>query len=324
VSALAPRVVVVHRRTELDELVARHGTRQQAAFFLRTRGRSLREVEDRHASQEQALEQVAASVPLDWRRGSVERADLDRFLFAPEDIVIAVGQDGLVANVAKYLSGQPVIGINPDPRRNPGVLVPHPPEAVATLLALVVSPDSASATEARVMVQATTDDGQSLAALNELYIGHAGHQSSRYQILLPDGNTERQSSSGVLVGTGTGCTGWLRSAWIERHSSLGLPAPTDPMLAWFVREAWPSPGTGIDCTEGSLKPDQQLGILIESDRLVVFGDGIESDALTASWGQRVSVNVAPHRLHLVAGPSTALRYDDHPERLDARAFVRRV
>ena len=45
--SLHPRVVVVHRRTELDELIARHGTRAQAAFFLRTRGRSLEEVEAR-------------------------------------------------------------------------------------------------------------------------------------------------------------------------------------------------------------------------------------------------------------------------------------
>ena len=48
--------------------------------------------------------------------------------------MIAVGQDGLVANVAKYLDGQTVIGVNPDPGRNPGVLVRHPPEATASLL----------------------------------------------------------------------------------------------------------------------------------------------------------------------------------------------
>ena len=45
--------------------------------------------------------------------------------FGPEDVIIAVGQDGLVANVAKYLDGQPVVGVNPDPQRNPGVLVRH-------------------------------------------------------------------------------------------------------------------------------------------------------------------------------------------------------
>jgi len=60
---------------------------------------------------------VLGAIPSDWRRARVDRADLDRFLFEPEDVVVAVGQDGLVANVAKYLTGQPVIGCNPDPKR---------------------------------------------------------------------------------------------------------------------------------------------------------------------------------------------------------------
>lgn len=116
---LTPRVVVVHRRTEYDELVARHGTRGQAAFFLRGRGRDLSELEERHWQTSSAIAQVTKAVPVDWRRGAVERSDVSRFLFAPDDVVVVVGQDGLVANVAKYLDGQPVIGIDPEPAATP-------------------------------------------------------------------------------------------------------------------------------------------------------------------------------------------------------------
>ena len=65
-------------------------------------------------------------MPADWRQALVRRADLDRFLFGPEDVVVAVGQDGLVANVAKYLDGQPVLGVNPAPDLYDGVLVRVP------------------------------------------------------------------------------------------------------------------------------------------------------------------------------------------------------
>jgi NAD kinase len=125
--SLAPRAVLVHRTTEYEELLARHGTHGQAAFFLSTRGRSIEEVARRHGRTQQALADVAAAVPLQWRQSRVERRDLDRFLFGPEDVVVVVGQDGLVANVAKYLAGQPVVGIDTDPGRNPGVLVRHRP-----------------------------------------------------------------------------------------------------------------------------------------------------------------------------------------------------
>lgn len=300
--SLAPRAVVVHRRTELEELVARHGTRGQAAFFLRTRGRSLEEIEHRHAAQEDALTQVAGGIPLDWRRGRVERTDLGRFLFGAEDVVVAVGQDGLVANVAKYLDGQPVIGINPEPDRNMGLLAGHAPGAIGDLLAVATGPDVRRRTQARTMVRATTDDGQTLLALNEIYIGHRSHQSARYRIEEPGGGRERQSSSGILVGTGTGSTGWCRSVWLERGTALELPGPEQAGLCWFVREAWPSPATGTTLTEGALGPEQGLVVVAESD-LVLFGDGIETDAVPLGWGQAVTVSIAGRPLRLLLSPS---------------------
>lgn len=293
---LAPRAVVVHRRTELDDLLGRHGTRQQAAFFLAGRGRTLTEAEGRHDAQLAALAAASAAIPLDWRRGQVEREDLSRFVFGAEDIVVAVGQDGLVANVAKYLDGQTVVGINPDPNRNPGVLVPHGPAEIGRVLPKAVTPNAQI--QSRTMVHAELDDGQTLSALNEIYVGHPSHQSARYRISCNDGAVERHSSSGVLIGSGTGATGWCRSVWRERASDLVLPKPNKQQLCWFVREAWPSPATGTDCTEGLLEGRQELSIVAESD-LVVFGDGIESDSLSLSWGQQVTITVSPRRLRLL-------------------------
>jgi hypothetical protein len=290
--SLAPRVVLVHRATELDELLAHHGTRGQAAFFLSTRGRTIDDVESRHAANRAAIAQVGAVIPIDWRRGSVERSDLARFLFGPDDIVVVVGQDGLVANVAKYLDGQPVIGINTDTARNPGVLVAHAPADAARLLRGVGN------VERRTMVEATADDGQTLRALNEIYLGHPSHQTARYTLSPPDTSAEAQASSGLIVATGTGATGWCRSAWLERLSRLDLPGPTDARLTWFVREAWPSPATGTSCTEGQLV-NGSLQIRIESDHLVAFGDGIEADNISLSWGQSVTITRAARTLNLV-------------------------
>ncbi|MEU9163550.1 hypothetical protein AB0D29_25200 [Streptomyces sp. NPDC048424] len=297
--SLAPRAVIVHRRTEYEELLARHGTHGQAAFFLSSRGRSIDEVVRRHERTRQALREVAAAVPLTWRSSRVERADLDRFLFAPEDVVVVVGQDGLVANTAKYLRGQPVVGIDTDPGRNPGVLVRHRCADAAALLRAATA--AGGRAEELTMVEAVADDTQRLLALNEIYLGSPGHQTARYR-LGSDGEKgpgEAQASSGVLVGTGTGATGWLRSLWLERGGRAGLPAPCDRRLLWFVREAWPSPTTGTTKVAGELGQGQGLQLTVESDRIVVFGDGMESDALELTWGQSVRLGIAETSLHLV-------------------------
>jgi hypothetical protein len=297
---LTTRAVLVHRRTELDELLWRHGTLGQAAFFLKSRGRAVEEVEERHAAVTSAIAAVSAAIPADWRRGTVERADLPRFGFDPEDIVIAVGQDGLVANLAKYLDGQLVVGINPEPDRNPGVLVPHPPSSAARLLRATGPKAGLTSVTELTMVQADTDDGQRLTALNELYIGQPTHQTARYALALPDGTAEEQASSGLIVSTGTGATGWCRSAWLERRSSLTLPSPAERRLAWFVREAWPSPATGTTRTEGELAAGQALTLSVESDRLVIFGDGIEADAIELSWGQSARIALSTKTLRILS------------------------
>ncbi|WP_369190554.1 hypothetical protein [Streptomyces sp. R08] len=297
--SLAPRAVLVHRTTEYEELVARHGTHGQAAYFLRSRGRDIEEVAERHRRTRRALAEVSAAIPLTWRQTQVERADLDRFLFAPEDVVAVVGQDGLVANVAKYLTGQPVLGFDTDPGRNPGVLVRHSPSAAAALLPSAHS--VGTGVDELTMVEAVADDTQRLVALNEIYLGSVGHQTARYRLGLEGdgGVVEAQASSGVLVGTGTGATGWLRSVWQERGSALSLPHPSEGRLVWFVREAWPSPVTGTSLVAGELVGSSVLELTVESEALIVFGDGMEGDAVELTWGQGVRVGVCGQRLRLV-------------------------
>lgn len=292
-----PRVVVVTRASPYAQLIAQHGTREQARFFLATRGQQLDELFERHRLFERARQAVLAAIPTSWRQAAVGREDLHRFVFEPHDVVVAIGQDGLVANTAKYLDGQRVIGVDPEPGRNAGVLVPHRAEQARALL------DSAARGQARVqartMVEVELDDGQRLVALNELFIGHPRHQSARYRIRCAAG-TERHSSSGVVVTTGTGATGWACSIARERQGCPPLPGPSDPRLAYFVREAWPSPATSAELTSGLLDEGETLELTSELDEGVIFGDGIEADRLDFRWGLRAKIRVASRRLNLVA------------------------
>lgn len=294
--ATTRRVVVASRPTEWEQLLDRHATPGQVRFFLQTRDRDVAEVLERHERQIRAIGEVERSIPSTWRRVQISRAEFPGFLFEPDDIVVAVGQDGLVPNLAKYLTGQPVIGVNPDGDRFEGTLVRFSPDRARGALEATHAADIGI--EDRAMVEARLDDGQRLHALNEIFVGHRSHQSARYVLRCPNGE-ERQSSSGLIVTTGTGAGGWARSIAAERGSAISLPSPTERRLVYFVREAWPSVATGTELTEGSLDGQEALTLLSEMSEGVAFGDGIEADRLTLGWGQTISVGVAEHVLRLV-------------------------
>lgn len=296
-STNAPRAVFVTRETDYELLLARHATRGQAKFFLESRGQRIDVLEDRDRQLHAAVHQARAAVPGDWRQAQVGRADLDRFLFGPEDVVVAVGQDGLVANVAKYLDGQPVLGVNPAPDLYDGVLVRVP---VARLgRSLIASVAGAARAERRTMVEVRLDTGERLLALNEVFVGHRSHQSARYRIVHGDA-AEDHSSSGLIVASGTGATGWARSIAEATHEVVALGIE-ERAAAFFVREPFPSVATGTALRFGKVA-DAPLEVVSRmNDGGVIFADGIEGDFLAFDWGRTATLGPASRTLHLIVG-----------------------
>lgn len=300
------RVVTVTRPTDYELLIDRHATRGQVEFVLASRGGTLEDIDGRHAAHVDARHRTRSAIPVSWRRAHVDRADLDRFLFEPDDIIVAIGQDGLVPNVAKYLDGQPVIGVNPEVDRFPGRLVTVAPADVARVLALT-DDDRQTTSEVVIrtltMVEGVLDDGRRLRALNEIFVGHRSHQSARYTLRVDD-REESQSSSGLIVATGTGATGWATSIHRATACNLPLPEPNDPALILLVREAWPSVTTGAELVAALVSSGHEVQVTSAmDDGGTVFGDGIESDPLPFDLGRSLRIHVADTHLNLVTTPN---------------------
>lgn len=296
-STVSPRAVFVTRESDYELLLARHATRGQAAFFLQSRGQTIDVLEDRDRRLHGVLQAARIAVPADWRQAALKRADLDRFIFGPEDVIVVVGQDGLVANVAKYLDGQPVLGVNPAPDLYDGVLVRVPAARLNPLLHATRA--GVAPAERRTMVEARLDTGERLLALNEVFVGHHSHQSARYRIAADD-VAEDHSSSGLIVSSGTGATGWARSIMEATHEQLALD-PQERAIAFFVREPFPSVATGTALRAGKLAGTPLAVTSRMNEGGVIFADGIEQDFLAFDWGQGVRIGPAKQTLNLVIG-----------------------
>lgn len=202
------KIILVTRPTRLNELVHRFNTVEQARFYVEHLGADFSDYLREDETYRRALRAAETSLEQLGRVQVVDRSFLPNFIFGPHDTIVVLGQDGLVANTLKYLDGQPVIGVNPDPSRWDGQLLPFKTKDLATVLPEVFK--QGRRTHAVTMAQATLNNGQVLCAVNDLFIGPRSHGSARYR-LQSASQEERQSSSGIIVSTGLGSTGWFTS-----------------------------------------------------------------------------------------------------------------
>ena len=130
---LNQKILLVVRKTRLEDLVVRFNTIEQARFYIEHLGADFGDYELEHRTYQQAVRSAEEMLRRFGRVQKLDRSFLPNFLFPPDALVVVLGQDGLVANTLKYLSGQPVIGANPDPARWDGVLLPFKVEDLRTV-----------------------------------------------------------------------------------------------------------------------------------------------------------------------------------------------
>jgi NAD kinase len=298
----ARKVVLVTRRTRLEDLIARHHTLAQARFYIEHLGADFSDYLAENAAYAHSLELTVRTLE-DWGRYQVvDRSYLPNFVFAADDIVVALGQDGLVANSMKYLDGQPLIGLNPEPARWDGVLLPFGPQELGPVLADVAH--SRRPVKAVTMAEARLSDGQVLRAVNDLFIGPHTHSSALYEIEVGE-RRESQSSSGIIVSTGLGSTAWLKSVVTGSMAVAGAmqgrsgdfqyePQPWDSaQLTFAVREPFPSRASKAELVFGHVSAERPLRLRSRMpENGVIFSDGMEADYLRFTAGMEATVTVA--------------------------------
>ena len=148
--------------------------------------------------------------------------------------------------------------------------------------------------------EARTNDGQRLLGVNDLFIGPKSHTSARYALQW-HGQQEEQSSSGIIVSTGFGSSGWFKSILAgaigvtgqQSHPLAGGFEWQAKKLYFTVREPFPSRTSGARLVFGEIEGEDCLRLESHMpENGVVFSDGIESDYLSFNSGTVLTVGVA--------------------------------
>lgn len=303
------KVILVTRKTRLEELIAKYLTAAQARFYVEHLGADFSDYQREHDVYWQQRHQAVQTLAQWGRYQIIDRSFLPNFIFGPSDIVVALGQDGLVANTMKYLDGHPLIGVNPDRKRHDGILLPFVADDLTALLAEVAA--GKRQVKAVTMARATLSDGQTLHAVNDLFIGARSHTSAIYEITAGD-RRETQSSSGLIVATGLGSTAWFKSivtGSLAIAGSFGGEAPPAPYapspwdsneLRFAVREPFPSRTSQTNLVCGRVTASERLRLRsLMPETGVIFSDGIEADRLDFNAGTEAQISLAERQGRLV-------------------------
>ncbi|WP_246058566.1 sugar kinase [Paenibacillus illinoisensis] len=318
------KLILVKRRTRLEELVVRYNTVQQAQFYIERLGADFSDYIEEDRRYRHSVQQAQHQLGQLGRVQTIDREHVPNFIFGEQDIVVVVGQDGLVANTLKYVTEQPLIGVNPDPMRWDGVLLPFTVEDLKMIIPDVMRKQRSL--KEVTLAKVELNDGQFLYGVNDLFIGRKTHVSARYEVRLGS-SVEQQSSSGIIVSTGLGSTGWFKSvlagaagivgseAWKHMHingDDVNAESPVTrgyqmenfgwdaPYLYFTVREPFPSRTTAVNLVFGQVHPKQPLRIVSQMpEDGVIFSDGVEQDFLEFNSGVEATIGLAEKRGRLV-------------------------
>lgn len=298
--------IIVKNKTRLESLIERFNTKAQAKFYIERLGGNFEDYVIEHETFHNSLNSLQTQLSKLIKNKTVERIYLPSFIFSEKNLIVVIGQDGLVANTAKYSKSCPIVAVNPDKERYDGILLPFDTFDFVQGIENVIT-ERYNAKTVR-FAEAKLNDGQRLLAFNDLFIGASSHISARYKISF-NSKTEEHSSSGLIVSTPAGSTGWLSSIFnmaygvtsmFEKNIKPKRPKLEENELLFAVREPFQSIRTQTGITAGVIK--NQNNLTIESlmpTSGVIFSDGIETDFLKFNSGAIAKIGIAPETATLV-------------------------
>ncbi|MGH1471258.1 MAG: sugar kinase [Cellvibrionaceae bacterium] len=299
--------IIVKSKTRLEALIERFNTKSQAKFYIESLGGNFEEYVLEDEKFKHALNSLQTQLSKSIKNKTIDRDFVSSYIFSAKNIIIVIGQDGLVANTAKYSKNLPILAVNPDKERYDGVLLPF--DISDFMFGIDDLLSGRHHLKTMRFAEAKLNDGQRILAFNDLFIGASSHVSARYKITFNQ-LEEEHSSSGLIVSTPAGSTGWLSSVFNMAYGVAGMfepnlkpkrPKMKENELLFTVREPFKSVRTQTKITAGRINNSKPL--TIESfmpSNGVIFSDGVEKDYLKFNSGAIATIGLAPEMASLVS------------------------
>lgn len=286
-----PKIIVVSKPSKYELGVRKHGSHEK--FIERLPKDDADTMYQSHLRQKESEETLRRALgnehfmSLDQLNG----IDLDNYL------LVSHGGDDSFKLVSHYVDNGMILGVNSDTVLSQGALVEFAAPEFENIVKAVERGDYCIENWTRLGAQI---NGEKIPpAVSEYVISEERMKLMSNYIIEINGKKERQKSSGILVATGAGSTGWYKSEYVDVHDKDDTFPKTSRLFKYFVRA--PTGGRkycGYSLLEGSLGEGEELKIYsLFNNNGLVMPDSFEN--IDFSRGKIVTVRLSDKPLHVV-------------------------
>jgi NAD kinase len=167
---------------------------------------------------------------------AVNRKKMHPKHFRGKDVVITIGGDGTFLKTSHHVTDALMLGVCSNANKNVGYLLRSSRLTFEDSLRKILNNEFKVAE--RVRLETTINGKKTKYALNDVFIGsRRAYHTARYNLRI-GGKEEFQMSSGIIISTATGSTGWIKSAGgieMPLHSGKFQYYVRDPYSCKFSR-----------------------------------------------------------------------------------------
>ncbi len=206
------------------------------------------------------------------------------------DLILSVGGDGTLLEVARYTGTTPVLGVNSDPQRSTAFFCAANGTTIASCLQALLAGTLQQVPLTRLQLAI---NGQTLPfyALNDLLVTHANPAAMATYTLQVGTSSEAQKSSGIWIAT-AGSTAAMRAA-----GGRVMPLQSR-QRQYLVREPYTGNGLCYRLLKDLVSPDISLQVTSRMRRGRLFIDGPHL-RYALGLGDVLDVTLAPTPLRLL-------------------------
>jgi len=178
------------------------------------------------------------------------------------ELIISFGGDNHFQYVSHFVNSNILMGINSDPKSSEGALTYFNADHLEDIITKLKKDNFEVEEWVRLEVKL---GNETYLATAEVFLGEDRRKMMSRYILELNGKKEEQKSSGLLVVTGAGSTGWYDSSCRYIYENGNPFSKTSDYARFLATETYRGKLNGYKMIEGSLEKEQEIKLYSLAD-----------------------------------------------------------